>query len=84
MKGGASTRRSSAGRATRQRARNPWYTAERALGQLVEELDYTDIVDVFCSGLHDFLDAIRDKRNGVGDRITHTFFAQRRQGESLR
>lgn len=48
------------------------------------ELDYTDIVDVVRSGLHGFLDAIQDKLNGVGDQITHTFFAQRWQGESLR
>ena len=57
--------------------------AERALGRLVAELDYTDIVDVVRSGLHDFLDALQDKLNGVGDEITHTFFAQRWQGESL-
>ena len=57
--------------------------AERALGRLVAELDYTDIVDVIRSGLHDFLDALQDKLNGVGDEITHTFFAQRWQGESL-
>ena len=53
-------------------------------GRLAAELDYTDIVDVLRSGLHDFLDAVQDKLNGVGDEITHTFFAQRRQGESLR
>lgn len=47
------------------------------------ELDYTDIIDVIRSGLHDFLDAIQDKLNGVGDEITHTFFAQRWQGEPL-
>ena len=44
------------------------------------ELDYTDIVGAISSGLHDFPDAIQGKLNGVGDRITHTFFAQRRQG----
>ena len=58
--------------------------AERALGGLVAELDYTDIVDVVRSGLHDFLDGTQDKLNGVGEEITHTFFAQRWQGESLR
>lgn len=58
--------------------------AERALGRLVAELDYTDIVDVVRAGLHDFLDAIQDKLNGVGEEITRTFFAQRWQGESLR
>ena len=53
-----------------------------ALGRLVAELDYTDVVDVIRSGLHDFLDALQDELDGVGDEITHTFFAQRRQGES--
>ena len=56
--------------------------AERALGRLVAELDYTDIADVIRAGLHDFLDAIQDKLNGVGSEITHTFFAPRRRGES--
>ncbi|MYN67120.1 MAG: alpha-E domain-containing protein [Acidobacteria bacterium] len=55
-----------------------------ALGRLVAALDYTDIVDVVRSGLHDFLDAIQGKLNGVGKEITHTFFAQRWRGESLR
>ena len=57
---------------------------DEAGGQLVSELDYTDIVDVLRSGLHDFLDAVQDRLNGVGNEITHTFFAQRWQGESLR
>ncbi len=54
------------------------------LQQADTELDYTDIVDVIRSGLHDFLDATQDELNGAGDEIPHTFFAQRRQGESLR
>ena len=54
------------------------------MGQLAAELDYTDIVDVIRSGLDDFLDAIQDKRNGGGNEIAPTFFAQRWRGESLR
>ena len=57
-------------------------TAERALGRLVAELDYTDIADVIQAGLHDFLDAIQDKLNGVGNEITRTFFAPRQRQES--
>ena len=57
--------------------------AERALGQLVAELDYTDSAGAIRSGLHDFPDGTQGKLDG-GDRITHTFFARRRQGESLR
>ena len=57
--------------------------AERALGRLVAELDYTDIVDVVRAGMHDFLDAIQDKLNGVGEEITRTFFAQAGPGAAL-
>jgi uncharacterized alpha-E superfamily protein len=51
---------------------------------MTSDLDYTDMVGVFRSGLHDFLDAAQDRLNGIGNEITHTFFAQRWQGESLR
>ena len=54
--------------------------AERALGRLVAELDYTDIADVVRAGLLDFLDAIQDKLNGVGEEITRTFFAPHHVG----
>ena len=54
------------------------------MGRLVAELDYTDVVDAVRSRLHDFLDAIQDKLNGVGNEFAHTFLAQRRHGESLR
>ena len=50
-------------------------TAEQALGRLVAEIDYTDSAQVVRGGLHDFLDAIQNKLNGVGNAITRTFFA---------
>jgi len=48
--------------------------AERALGRLVSELDYTDADEVIAAGLHQFLDALQAKLNVVGDEITKTFF----------
>ncbi len=49
--------------------------AERELGRLVADLDYTDIADVVSTGLHDFVDALQEKLNHVGNEITSTFFA---------
>ena len=49
--------------------------AERSLGRLVAELDYTDVSDVIRAGLHGFLDSLQDRLNDIGDEITHTFFA---------
>lgn len=48
--------------------------AERALGRLVAELDYTDVDEVIADGLHEFLDGLQAKLNVVGDEITKTFF----------
>ncbi len=63
-------------RGAARRLNRPRVPAERALDRLVAELDYTDLVDVVRLGLHDFLDAIQDKLNGLGDEVTHTFFAR--------
>ena len=49
--------------------------AERELGRLVADLDYTDIADVVSAGLHDFVDTLQEKLNHVGNEITRTFFA---------
>ena len=49
--------------------------AERSLGRLVAELDYTDVTDVIRAGLHGFLDSLQDRLNDIGDEITRTFFA---------
>lgn len=48
--------------------------AERALGRLVSELDYTDVDAAVAGGLHQFLDALQMRLNLVGDQISHTFF----------
>jgi uncharacterized alpha-E superfamily protein len=49
--------------------------AERTLGRLAAELDYTDSTDIVAAGLHEFLDALQLKLNHVGDAIIETFFS---------
>ena len=49
--------------------------AEKELGRLRSELDYTDVNDIFKSGLHEYLDNIQIKINDVGSAIAETFFA---------
>lgn len=62
--------------------RNP---AERRLGQLVAELDYTDEQEIVEVGLHESLDQFQHKINEVGDCIFETFFALKPvRGSSLR
>ena len=50
-------------------------SAEQTLGRLVADLDYTDIAEVIRAGLHEFLDSLQERLNGVGREITRTFFA---------
>lgn len=52
-------------------------SAERVLGQLVAELDYTDETEIIQSGLHETLDNLQSKINTVGEAIFETFFALR-------
>lgn len=51
--------------------------AERNLGRLRSELDYTQIDEIFSTGLHEYLDNFQSKLNRVGDSIFETFFAFR-------
>ena len=52
-------------------------TAERAIGRLRTEMDYSDIGDVLDVGTHQFLDNFQLKLNQVDDSIFTTFFASR-------
>jgi uncharacterized alpha-E superfamily protein len=52
--------------------RNP---AERRLGQVATELDYTTMDEVFGQGLHEYLDGLQIKLNSIGDCIFETFIA---------
>ncbi len=51
--------------------------AEKRLGLLEAELNYTQISEVIAGGLHEFLDGFQQKLNLVGDAIFETFFALR-------
>ena len=52
-----------------------WNVAEKRLGQLRGELAYAEIDEIVSFGLHEFLDALQVKLNGVGDGIFQTFIA---------
>lgn len=52
--------------------RNP---AEQRLGQLRSDLDYTRVSEIIHDGLHEFVDNLEARLNGLGDAIHETFFA---------
>lgn len=54
--------------------------AERRMGRLVAELDYTVMSEIILQGLHEFLDDLQVKLNEVGDAIHQSFFALRPVG----
>lgn len=49
--------------------------AEQRLGQLRSEMAYTSISEVISGGLHEFLDGLQTRLNGVDDAVYETFFA---------
>ena len=49
--------------------------AGKQLGILKSQLEYTDIHDIFETGLHEFLDDFQKKLNGVSTAIFETFFS---------
>lgn len=51
--------------------------AERRLGQLRSEFDFTPASEIIGSGLHEYLDAFQTKLNSIGACIHETFFALR-------
>lgn len=52
-----------------------WNVADKRLGQLRGELAYLTVDEIISIGLHEFLDSLQIKLNGVGDGIFQTFFA---------
>ncbi len=54
--------------------------AERRLGRLVAELDYTVMSEIIRQGLHEFLDDLQVNLNEVGNAIKQSFFAPRPVG----
>lgn len=51
--------------------------AEKRLGRLRSDLDYTHITEIIDQGLHEFIDAFQVRLNQAGDAIHETFFAPR-------
>ena len=49
-------------------------SAERLLGRLRSELDFTEVDDVIGRGMHEFIDDLQHKLNRVGRAIEETFF----------
>lgn len=58
--------------------------AEKKLGQLVSELDYSDEESIMQSGLHQMLDGLQAKINTVGDAVGETFFSRKPVSEAIR
>ena len=48
--------------------------AEKRLGRLKADLDYTDIGEVVDQGMHEYLDGLQTRLNGVDTAIGTTFF----------
>jgi uncharacterized alpha-E superfamily protein len=48
--------------------------AEKILGRLQADLDYTDISEVIEFGMHEYLDSLQVRLNQVGNEISETFF----------
>ena len=50
-------------------------TAQKQLGLLKSQLEYADINDVINKGMHEYLDDIQGKLNGISSAIYNSFFA---------
>ncbi len=57
--------------------------ADKTLGRLLAEMDYTTVEEILGSGLHEYLDATQTRLNQVGSAIHETFFALRPLDEQL-
>lgn len=49
--------------------------AQKKLGMLCSQLEYSDIDDIFDSGLHEYLDSLQRKLNVISTAIFETFFS---------
>lgn len=57
--------------------------AEELLGQVCSELAYATVEELIGRGLHEFIDDLQRRMNGVGNGIYDTFFALRAPGQVL-
>jgi uncharacterized alpha-E superfamily protein len=51
--------------------------AEHRLGRLLGDLHYVQIAEIFKTGLHEYIDSVQTRLNGVDDAMYHTFFEVR-------
>lgn len=51
--------------------------AEKRLGRLLAELNYTQIDEIIVGGLHEFLDELQTRLNRIDDAVFETFFTLR-------
>lgn len=58
--------------------------AEQQMGRLRAELDYTNIEEIFTTGLHEFIDQFQQKLNKVGIAISDTFFSVQPDAKPLK
>ncbi len=56
--------------------------AEKRLGRLRSQLDYTQIGEIIDQGMHEFIDQFQVELNNVGAAIHETFFALRPVGQT--
>jgi len=49
--------------------------AEKSLGRLLADLDYTTIDDIKAIGLHEFIDDLQTRLNDVSNVVFETFFS---------
>jgi len=49
--------------------------AEKALGRLLSDIDYTTIDDIKSIGLHEFIDGLQTRLNNVSQVVFETFFS---------
>lgn len=49
-------------------------SAERLLGRLRADLDYSDVAQIMDSGLHEYLDGLQTTLNSIGDALRSSFF----------
>jgi uncharacterized alpha-E superfamily protein len=50
-------------------------TAEKTLGRLLADLDYTQLDEIKTIGLHEFIDNLQTRLNQIGAAVHETFFA---------
>ncbi len=51
--------------------------AEKSLGRLLADIDYTTIDDIKAYGLHEYIDSLQTRINHAGEVVFETFFSQR-------